>query len=140
MPAPRHSGDLDLAGRPTTNDTEMQDLNDGGEETGIRERPRITILPGSTETAASFEFEGEDHTLGNILRYTIMKNPEVEFCGYVLPHPSEFKMNLRIQTYDSTNVFEALHKGFDDLMNLCDVVTETFTAARDDFESTKMMS
>ena len=30
-------------------------------------------LPGSSDFAASFEFEGEDHTLGNALRYIIMK-------------------------------------------------------------------
>lgn len=30
-------------------------------------------LPGSTDTAASFEFEKEDHTLGNALRWIIMK-------------------------------------------------------------------
>ncbi|KAL2007289.1 hypothetical protein VTN00DRAFT_8727 [Thermoascus crustaceus] len=40
-------------------------------------------------------------------------------------------MNLRIQTYDSTTAVEALEKGLDDLMDLCDVVTEKFTAARD---------
>lgn len=26
-------------------------------------------------------------------------SPNVEFCGYTIPHPSEQKMNLRIQTY-----------------------------------------
>lgn len=86
-------------------------------------------LPGSSDTAASFEFEREDHTLGNALRYMIMKkyvffapavaaptncasketdrslsfrppaSPDVEFCGYSIPHPSEAKMNVRIQTY-----------------------------------------
>lgn len=30
-------------------------------------------LPGSTDTAASFEFTREDHTLGNALRWIIMK-------------------------------------------------------------------
>jgi len=30
-------------------------------------------LPESTETAASFEFTNEDHTLGNALRHIIMK-------------------------------------------------------------------
>lgn len=30
-------------------------------------------LPGSTDTAASFEILNEDHTLGNALRYIIMK-------------------------------------------------------------------
>ena len=77
-------------------------------------------LPGSTDTAASFEFKKEDHTLGNALRYIIMKkydllstpvfttnnmvtvrlhSPDVEFCGYSIPHPSEEVMNIRIQTY-----------------------------------------
>jgi DNA-directed RNA polymerase I and III subunit RPAC2 len=36
-------------------------------ETNIRQ------LPGSSDTAASFAFEREDHTLGNALRYMIMK-------------------------------------------------------------------
>jgi DNA-directed RNA polymerase I and III subunit RPAC2 len=30
-------------------------------------------LPGSTETSASFQFDGEGHTMGNALRYSIMK-------------------------------------------------------------------
>ncbi|KAI4247063.1 MAG: hypothetical protein L6R40_001728 [Gallowayella cf. fulva] len=105
---------------------------------------RIRILPGASDTAASFQFDQEDHTLGNALRYMIMKNlkyqtsaeycpisPEVELCGYSIPHPSEAKMNLRIQTYEGTTVYDALEKGFDDLMDLCDVVTTKFTAARD---------
>ncbi|KZF22652.1 DNA-directed RNA polymerase I and III 14 KDA polypeptide [Xylona heveae TC161] len=91
---------------------------------------RIRVLPGSTETAASFEFEGEDHTLGNALRYIIMKNPDVEFCGYSIPHPSEAKMNIRIQTYENTTAFDALEKGLDDLMDLCDVVVDKFAAAK----------
>lgn len=38
-------------------------------------RPDVTSmqLPGSTPTAASFEFRDEGHTLGNALRYIIMK-------------------------------------------------------------------
>ncbi|CAD6575478.1 MAG: RNA polymerase subunit AC19 [Alectoria fallacina] len=96
---------------------------------------RIRVLPGASDTAASFEFDAEDHTLGNALRYMIMKNPEVELCGYSIPHPSELKMNLRIQTYDGTTVYEALEKGFDDLLGLCDVVIDDFTVARDHFKA-----
>lgn len=29
----------------------------------------------------------------------LLCSPEVEFCGYSIPHPSEAKMNVRIQTY-----------------------------------------
>ncbi|KAJ5972787.1 uncharacterized protein N7479_002705 [Penicillium vulpinum] len=101
----------------------------------ILEERQIVVLPGATETAASFQFEGEGHTMGNALRYAIMKNPAVEFCGYTIPHPSDPKMNVRIQTNDSTTALEALEKGFNDLMDLCDVVTEKFTASRDQFNA-----
>ncbi|KAJ3352100.1 DNA-directed RNA polymerases I and III subunit RPAC2, partial [Entophlyctis luteolus] len=49
-------------------------------------------------SAVTFVLRDEDHTLGNSLRYLLMKNPRVSFCGYSLPHPSEYKVNLRIQT------------------------------------------
>ncbi|KAF9695208.1 hypothetical protein EKO04_006948 [Ascochyta lentis] len=97
------------------------------------DRDRIRVLAGATESAASFQFDGEDHTLGNALRYIIMKNPDVEFCGYSIPHPSETKMNLRIQTYDNVSVYQVLEKGLEDLMNMCDVVTDKFTISRDEF-------
>jgi len=100
---------------------------------------RIRILPGSSDTAASFEFKKEDHTLGNALRYIIMKNPDVEFCGYSIPHPSEALMNIRIQTYGGTTAREVLEKGLDDLMDLCDIVAAKFVAARNDF-STQMQA
>ncbi|PSN60189.1 RBP11-like subunits of RNA polymerase [Corynespora cassiicola Philippines] len=102
------------------------------------DRDRIRVLSGATETAASFQFDGEDHTLGNALRYIIMKNPDVEFCGYSIPHPSENKMNLRIQTYDGVSVYTVLEKGLEDLMAMCDVVEEKFKVARDDFSGNKM--
>ncbi|KAI1008099.1 hypothetical protein K3495_g141 [Podosphaera aphanis] len=94
---------------------------------------RISICAGSSETAASFQFKNEDHTLGNALRYIIMKNPDVEFCGYSIPHPSEPLMNVRIQTYEGTTAIEALEKGFDDLMDLCDIVAENFMKSRQEF-------
>lgn len=41
---------------------------------------------------------GEDHTLGNSFRYVLAKNRKVDFVGYSIPHPSEMKLNMRIQT------------------------------------------
>ncbi|KAJ5933495.1 hypothetical protein N7454_005824 [Penicillium verhagenii] len=123
-------------------DQPMVDVEQQHDDLMLDER-RIVVLPGSSETAASFQFEGEGHTMGNALRYAIMKNPAVDFCGYTIPHPSETKMHLRIQTTDSTTALEALEKGFGDLMDLCDVVTEKFTASRDQFNeenSNKMQS
>ncbi|KAG9249218.1 DNA-directed RNA polymerase [Calycina marina] len=94
---------------------------------------RIQLLPGGDEFNTSFEFQKEDHTLGNALRYIIMKNPEVDFCGYSIPHPSEALMNIRIQTFPPYTAQEALNKGFEDLIALCDVVADTFTTERNAF-------
>ncbi|KAK1756091.1 hypothetical protein QBC47DRAFT_379051 [Echria macrotheca] len=100
---------------------------------------RIRVLPGSTDHAASFEFLNEGHTLGNVLRYVIMKNPDVEFCAYAIPHPSEAKMNVRIQTYEGVTARQALEKGLRDVQDLCDIVTDKFLEARTEY-SNKMSS
>ncbi|KAF7582981.1 putative DNA-directed RNA polymerases I and III subunit [Clavispora lusitaniae] len=102
---------------------------DGEIEEQEYDAEKIRMLPGSSDdgTAASFQVLDEDHTLGNALRYMIMKNPEVEFCGYSIPHPSENKLNIRIQTYGNITALEALHQGLDNLSELCTHVEETFT-------------
>lgn len=45
------------------------------EEEEVLELDKIIMLPGSSVdgTAASFQIKNEDHTLGNPLRYIIMK-------------------------------------------------------------------
>jgi len=61
---------------------------------------------GGDETCATVIFEHEDHTLGNLLRYMLMRDPRVEFCGYSVPHPSENFVHVRIQTLKSTTAME----------------------------------
>ena len=48
-------------------------------------RYRLTCgkLAGSTDTAASYEFAKEDHTLGNALRYIIMKKYVTIYRPYI---------------------------------------------------------
>ncbi|KAL2815924.1 DNA-directed RNA polymerase [Aspergillus granulosus] len=150
MPSSVHSQDNDQS--MVDAQPQHQEYTEQEEEAIQLEEKRIVVLPGASETAASFQFEGEGHTLGNALRYAIMKkyavppfillggHPDVEFCGYTIPHPSESKMNLRIQTYDTTTAIEALEKGLDTLMDLCDVVTDKFTTARDGFNASQMES
>ncbi|KAI9721366.1 MAG: RNA polymerase subunit AC19 [Chrysothrix sp. TS-e1954] len=93
---------------------------------------QIRRLDQGDAYSGSFEFTNEDHTLGNALRHVIMKNPEVEFCGYSIPHPAEPKMNMRIQLYDEGHItiYDVLEKGLQDLQDACDVITEKFEKAR----------
>ncbi|XP_054890526.1 DNA-directed RNA polymerases I and III subunit RPAC2 isoform X1 [Poeciliopsis prolifica] len=64
---------------------------------------------GADDGCVTFVMHDEDHTLGNSLRYMIMKNPEVEFCGYTITHPSESKINFRIQTRGQLQSVPELH-------------------------------
>lgn len=62
------------------------------------------------------EVSSSCHINGNTLRFAIrtkywlydvliiVLSPDVEFCGYSIPHPSEPKMNVRIQTYGMASV------------------------------------
>lgn len=106
----------------------MADVSVGNTEEIAVEDDKMTILPGmaSDGSAASFKIKDEDHTLGNTLRYMIMKNPDVEFCGYSIPHPNDNHMHLRIQTYGEITAIEALQKGLRDLVDVCDVVENKF--------------
>ncbi|RAL67502.1 hypothetical protein DID88_008257 [Monilinia fructigena] len=130
--------DVPMAEVPTESEGEVLMREDPYNPAAMMfQEQRLRILPGSTDTAASFEFKKEDHTLGNALRYIIMKNPDVEFCGYSIPHPSEELMNVRIQTY-TMSAEDALRKGLDDLIDLCDVVADKFTTARQEYMASRM--
>ncbi|XP_025085110.1 DNA-directed RNA polymerases I and III subunit RPAC2-like [Pomacea canaliculata] len=101
-----------------------------------KKKPRIEIAPSTDKddgTWCTFILHDEDHTLGNALRYIIMKNPEVEFCGYSVPHPSENKIHLRIQTR-GTSALSVLERGLKDLSALCGHVLKTFEAAVLDYK------
>ncbi|CZR39794.1 putative DNA-directed RNA polymerase I/III chain AC19 [Fusarium proliferatum ET1] len=140
--------DAPASAQPEVNDEDVEDEEEEEEEE--IEPQRVRILPGSTDTAASFEFTDEGHTLGNALRYIIMKkfvfpsiyfeaqltygSPDVEFCAYSIPHPSEPKMNIRIQTYSGTAV-DALKKGLVDIQEVCDVVADEFWTKREAYNA-----
>ena len=49
-------------------------------------------------TQATYSLAGEDHTLGNALRFMLNKNPHVAFAGYSVPHPADELVNVRVQT------------------------------------------
>lgn len=58
----------------------------------------VVQLSNADNTCGTLVVHGEDHTLGNSFRYVLAKSPNVDFVGYTIPHPSEMKINMRIQT------------------------------------------
>lgn len=70
-------------------------------------------------------------------RYLTMKDPRVEFCGYSVPHPSEDKINFRIQTNRTCSAEDALRTGLDNLKAATRVVLDKFDKAVTDHKSKK---
>lgn len=106
-------GDQFISQDSNSNSENMEIENEEIEEETVsviqqKEKPKSEVTINQKvgdRTCATYNFKGEDHTLGNLLRYSLIKNPDVEFCGYSITHPSENEMNLRLQTTGKKNIF-----------------------------------
>ncbi|XP_009560579.1 DNA-directed RNA polymerases I and III subunit RPAC2 [Cuculus canorus] len=105
-------------------------------EEGERKAALETVQADGTDgNCVTFVLHDEDHTLGNALRYMVMKNPDVEFCGYCITHPSESKINFRIQTRGTLPAVEPFRKGLNDLMSVCQHVLDTFQNSMQEYRA-----
>lgn len=60
-------------------------------------------------------------------------SPDVEFCGYTVPHPSENKMHFRIQANPKIKALDVLKRGLEDIEKVCDHTLETFEREMEEF-------
>ncbi|XP_003793484.1 DNA-directed RNA polymerases I and III subunit RPAC2-like [Otolemur garnettii] len=111
-------------------------MAEGERKTGLE----MVQAAGIDRHRVTFVLHNKDHTLGNSLRYMIMKNPEVEFCGYTMAHPSESKINLHIQTQGALPAVEPLQRGLNELMNVCQHVLDKFEASIKDYKEDQKAS
>ena len=82
-----------------------------------------------SEQSKTYSILEEDHTLGNSLRHVLMQNPNTEFCGYTVPHPSEPILHMRLQTKESTTSDETMVAGAKTLKSMCDHILTEYNAA-----------
>jgi DNA-directed RNA polymerase II subunit RPB11 len=50
------------------------------------------------ENSVTYRIELEDHTIGDLLRIYLLKNKEVKFAGYRVPHPLDDILEIKVQT------------------------------------------
>lgn len=83
---------------------------DNGEE-------KITYTTDTkVSNAGTFRVNKEDHTVGNLLRMQLLRDPSVRFVGYIMPHPLTHFLDLKIQTTSSTVApVEVLSSAIEDL-------------------------
>mmetsp|Transcript_25561 Transcript_25561/g.65699 ORF Transcript_25561/g.65699 Transcript_25561/m.65699 type:complete len:195 (-) Transcript_25561:51-635(-) len=69
----------------------------------------------------------EDHTVANPLRMQMLRDDEVRFVGYRVPHPLEHMFDLRVQTSSSTTPLQATRRSLRTL-------TQEATSLKQNFE------
>lgn len=88
---------------------------------------KITYMADTkVSNAGTFRLNKEDHTVGNLLRMQLLRNPGVRFAGYIHPHPLVHFINLKIQT-KSSNIppVLVLSAAIEDLANETDhIITQ----------------
>lgn len=60
-----------------------------------------------------------------MISYLSCDSPDVEFCGYSIPHPSEARIHFRIQSRGPPAI-DILKKGLDDLKSVYDSLLDKF--------------
>jgi DNA-directed RNA polymerase II subunit RPB11 len=91
---------------------------------------KITYTPDTkVANAGNFVINKEDHTLGNLLRMQLLRDPTVRFAGYKIPHPLIHRVELKIQTSSAmVKPGKVLSSAIEDLGNETDHLKKVFEA------------
>lgn len=88
----------------------------------------LSILGSGPPTSRTFCIGDEDHTLGNALRHILIRQKNVGFAGYSVPHPSEPFVHIRVQTAESETAAAALKQSCVTLSQQCQFVLDKLEA------------
>ncbi|CAL8114316.1 unnamed protein product [Orchesella dallaii] len=102
------------------------------------EEKKIIIEPETkVPNAAMITINKEDHTLGNMIRCQLLKDPHVLFSGYKQTHPLEHKIVIRVQTTPEYTPAEAMKTALKDLLVEVRSMEHRFKEALEDYKDTK---
>ena len=73
-----------------------------------------------------YKIRNETHTLGNVIRNTLMRHKDIIFAGYQVPHPLENHMQLTIRTSQNSNPEIVLIESLKTLENETEVLQMEF--------------
>lgn len=80
------------------------------------ERKIVWTADTKVTNAGTFRLNKEDHTMGNLLRMQLLRDPTVRFTGYLHPHPLVNYIDLKVQTNTTnTEPSEVLTNAIEDL-------------------------
>lgn len=62
------------------------------------DRKIIEEVSSRMPNTSLFKMEKEDHTVANLLRMKLHTNSMVQMAGYRVPHPTQHRVEIRLQT------------------------------------------
>ncbi|KAJ1435203.1 DNA-directed RNA polymerase [Ochromonadaceae sp. CCMP2298] len=97
---------------------------------------RLAYKPDSKKpNAGTFVMPKEDHTIGNLLRIQMLRDPSVRFAGYRIPHPLIIECHVRVETMDSKlTPQQVFASALTDLQMETEILAKQFDNAIADFE------
>eukprot|EP01111_Echinosteliopsis_oligospora_P014002 TRINITY_DN5180_c0_g1_i1.p1 TRINITY_DN5180_c0_g1~~TRINITY_DN5180_c0_g1_i1.p1 ORF type:complete len:124 (-),score=34.29 TRINITY_DN5180_c0_g1_i1:90-461(-) len=78
------------------------------------------------QNAGSFLIQKEDHTLGNVIRMQLHRDPTVKFAGYKMPHPLDHSIIIKIQCTATSSPHAGLSTALTDLLYEFSVIEDKF--------------
>ena len=80
--------------------------------------------------AGTFTIAKETHTVGNLLQMQVLRNNQVKYCGYKMPHPLQNSMLVKVQTTTSkATPVAVVGAALAELQSECDVLDRSFRDA-----------
>lgn len=96
---------------------------------GEGERKVTYVVDSKMQNTGKFIIRKEDHTIGNMLRMQLLKNRDVIFAGYKVPHPLEHNLVIKVQTTSSITPIRAMQRAIMELNNDLGIVKDRFNEA-----------
>ena len=102
------------------------------EDDDDEEREKLSYIEDSKTTTrktkrGTFTLRKEDHTLGNLIRIQLLRDEQVRFAGYRIPHPLIFEVQLTVETVDEkTTPTDVLLVAIDDLKLEVEAIGKAF--------------
>ncbi|EER02672.1 DNA-directed RNA polymerase II, putative [Perkinsus marinus ATCC 50983] len=119
-----HAGQLISENKPDPD--EILQLPEGDEHLHGGER-RIYYEPElRQDNTGTFTIWLEDHTAAHALRSELLRNRQVKFAGYKVPHPLENKLLMRVQVTSQTTPVEAMKEALKSLRSKGDQLEKEF--------------
>ena len=102
----------------------------------VDQKARVMVTSAEeADNTVTFLLQDEDHTMGASLVDVLNRSSNVVFAGYTIPHPSERRVQLAIQTTGVVTPKEALVNAAESLQKMCATTDSLFNSKVDEFRN-----